>query len=231
MKGRGDERGIALLLVVVVTGLFVSATFGVVLVTSIDTGVASAFRLGLEAEYMAEAGLQRALAVLRPMPDWTPVLNGSVVSGISDGPPSGVRFTPAGAIVDLERVQSLATCGRVPCGEANRTAMTLDRPWGANNPAWRLFGYGPSAAWLAGASSAATPFYVVVLVADDPAETDGNVEVDASGTMPGAGIIRLHAEAFGPRGVRKVADAVAARAPGGGRIRVLQWRRASDRPF
>ena len=106
---------------------------------------------------------------------------------------------------------------RPPCGA----------PGAANNPVWRLHACAPLAKLLpdAGVDSAQ---YVVVMVADDPSENDGDPRQDGSvETNPGRGIIVIRAEAFGPRGARQVVEAVVAKdrpdsAPTG--VRVLSWR-------
>lgn len=214
------------MLVMVLATLLTAATLAVVSATSTDVTLAAAFRQGLEAEYAAEAGVLRAILDLRALPDWTPVLNGTVLSTFADGAPTGVRLTDAAVFVDLDLIQSLATCGHVtPCSEGDRTEVMLARPWGPNNPRWRLFAFGPASALWGTASLPPTPMYVAVMVADDPAEADGNPEVDEMGTAPGAGVIRVRAEAFGSGGAHRVVEALIARAPMGARVRVLQWRR------
>ena len=64
------------------------------------------------------------------------------------------------------------------------------------------------------------------MVADDPSENDNDPLQDGrSATNPGAGVLTLRAEAFGPRGTRQVVELTAAR-PGVGEagVRVLSWR-------
>jgi hypothetical protein len=48
-------------------------------------------------------------------------------------------------------------------------------------------------------------------VADDPAETDGDPLVDGSSGNPGAGVLVLRAEAFGPGGSRAAVELTLAR--------------------
>jgi len=63
---------------------------------------------------------------------------------------------------------------------------------------------------------------VVVLVADDPAENDGNPLQDGVETSnPGSGVMALRVEARGPRGARKALEATVARAAA---PRLLAWR-------
>ena len=56
---------------------------------------------------------------------------------------------------------------------------TAERPWGTNNPRWRLYAYGPVHDFLP-TGTINSPFYVVVWVADDPSETDANPALDGS---------------------------------------------------
>ncbi len=101
--------------------------------------------------------------------------------------------------------------------------MTDDRPWGTNNPNWRPYRYGRLSP-----GGPAQDLYVVILVGDDPAENDGNPDRDgvAPGN-PGAGVLMVRAEAFGPGLSRRSVEAAIARVavPGGAFApRFLSWR-------
>jgi hypothetical protein len=113
-------------------------------------------------------------------------------------------------------------------------ATTGDRPWGANNPRWTAYAYGPLATIL-GATSIRSGFYVMAFVADDPSENDDDPARDGAdaGLNPGSGIIALRAESFGPRNAHCVIEAIVKRIalppaePGGAMstaLRVLSWR-------
>jgi hypothetical protein len=52
---------------------------------------------------------------------------------------------------------------------------------------------------------------VVVLVADDPSETDGNPALDGASGTPGAGIIFARAESFGAAGAHAIVEATLVR--------------------
>jgi hypothetical protein len=101
-------------------------------------------------------------------------------------------------------------------------AVTIERPWGANNPRWQPYAYGPLDALLApGAIS--SQYYIFVMVADDQAESDGNPLLDGSDPAnPGSGVALLRGEAFGPKGARHGFEATIAR--GTAAVRVLSWR-------
>ncbi len=156
-----------------------------------------------ETMYAADGAVQIAAHELLAVADVNVLLSGGTVSAFVDGPPGGSRQLGDGSAIDL--VQATGVANAEP------------RPWGANNPVWRLFAFG----WLGPRT------YVIAWVADDAAENDGNPAVDGDGaTNPGAGILALRAEAFGVGGAHKVLEATARReidAMGAPRIRVLSW--------
>src|SRR5262249_1212763 len=208
-----------------------------ILLSSSETAIAANFRAAHEATYAADAAFERALADLSYQADWTPVLAGSVRSSFAAGLPSGIRRLPAGSTIYLDGISNLANCEKASvCSDAEVAAVTTDRPWGANNPRWTLFAYGPLANTL-GPATVRSIFYVLAFVGDDPSENDGNPSVDglmaANSPNPGNGIVVVRGEAFGPRGAHKVVEATIARRtipsadPGGQpstELRVLSWR-------
>ena len=123
----------------------------------------------------------------------------------------------------------MANCQKVTaCSAADMDQVTAERPWGPNNPRWQLYGYG-NLSDLMPTASVNSPYYVVVMVGDDPSELDddatkdgitpcGNaVPVKGPGNPPtwscnpGTGVIAVRAEAFGPRGAHKVIEMTVAR--------------------
>ena len=112
-----------------------------------------------------------------------------------DGPPSGVRTLADGSLLDLGQLVNMTNCRKVTaCSASDLTANTAQRPWGANNPVWRLYAYGPLSSLLA-AGMVDSNFYVVVMVADDPSENDDDPLHDGvAPTNPGAGVLSLRAE-------------------------------------
>ena len=155
--------------------------------------------------------------------DWDQLLNGSVRSAFVDGSPVGTRMVN-GTPVDLSQIVAIASCHRsTTCSEAEMNAVTAERPWGANNPRWQLYAYGEVKNAVPDVA-VDSPYYVVVLVGDDPSETDNDPSVDGGGpNNPGAGVLLLRAQAFGPRSVHKTIEIAIART-GGGRVRLLSWR-------
>ncbi len=207
------RRGSALVIVLLAL-LLLSAIGGAMLaLATADTMAAANQRDARVAMYAAEAAIELAADEIVRLPDWSAVLAGAVRSQRVDGAPSGVRRMPGGRLVDLEEVANLANCGvATPCSAASLAAVTSDRPWGANNPHWRLFAYGAP-----GGASPSVSAYTIVMVADDPMESDGDPDRDAAAGSPGSGVILLRAEAYGPAGSRRIIEAAVAKvvAPGG----------------
>ncbi|HSK10445.1 MAG TPA: pilus assembly PilX N-terminal domain-containing protein [Vicinamibacterales bacterium] len=191
--------------------VFLLSAFGLALVmTAIgDSLSAGNVRAGREVFYAADAGLERALLDLQRVPDWDLVLSGAVTSGFADGPPSGPRTLPGGTALVLEEVVNLANCGRrTACDEAAVTAVSEDRPWGADNPRWRLFAWGPFSSLDPGRG---VPAYLVVMVADDPLDGDNDPSRDAPAPSAGTGVVLLRAAAYGASGASRAIEATVAR--------------------
>ena len=145
-----------------------------VLTTSSETTIAANFRNAQEGLYAADAAAELAMDHLAAMPDWNPILEGVAQSAFVDGPPGGVRTLADGSLLDLGEAVNMLNCRKVTaCSASELTAITAQRPWGANNPVWRLFVYGPLSSLLP-AHAVDSVYYVIVLAADDPSENDGN---------------------------------------------------------
>jgi hypothetical protein len=208
-----SEGGVAMVIAMMALLLMTALGVALVLNTSSETIIASAYRTGSEARYAADAIIERAMDDLLTITDWNQLLAGSVRSAFVDGPPNGVRTFAGGSTIDLTAAVNLANCGKPSaCSAADLAGnATGDRPWSANNPVWQLFAYGPIAE-LIPASAMNSPFYVVLLVADDPSEDDGLPLQDGQlAGNPGRGVIALRAEAFGPRGAHKTIEVTVAR--------------------
>ena len=225
------EHGVALLIAMMAMLLMTALGAALVLTTSSEAIIAGNFRNSREGLYAAEAVLERSLDDLLAMPGWDPVLNGSLQSGFVDGAPGGSRTLSDGSAIDLGQAINLANCGKITaCSTTDMDAVTMDRPWGANNPRWQLYAYGRLSEMMpTGAIN--SPYYVVVMVGDDPSENDDNPLQDGVGPVnPGAGVLAMRAEAFGPRGAHAVLELTVARIDAaelkGGRagVRILSWR-------
>jgi hypothetical protein len=141
------------------------------------------------------------------VPRWNDILSGSVQSSFSDGPMTGLKSLPGGRSMtlccDADPANPTTATGQL---QAETNTLNL---WGANNPQWKLFAWGPLESLLP-SGQIDSPMYVAVWVADDPADgtggvVDGNPAADVNGTLT------LHAEAIGPGGTRKVVEMTVAR--------------------
>src|SRR6185503_12304594 len=164
-----------------------------------------------------------AVGQVAAVTNWDLVLNGTVRSTSSDGAPAGTRQVADGTGIDLDKLTAMLRCGKESaCSDADMTAMTVDRPWGISNPRWQLFLCG-SLESIAGLPNGATRAYVLVWVADDPSDNDGDPLRDgAAADNPGRGRILLTAQAYVASGARRTIQATVARA--GGAIRMVTWR-------
>lgn len=236
MRLRDDQRGIALVLAVMMMTLMLSLGSALVLLSSSETAIAANFRASDEAFYAADTALQRTIAELQLAPDWTTVLGGAVRSPFVDGDATGNRTLIDGSTINLDQITNLANCEKqTTCSDAEMAAVTATRPWELNNPHWVPFAYGPLSDSL-GTASVYSPFYVIAFVADDPSENDDDPRQDGIAVdglpNPGLGILVVRAEAFGPRRAHKVLEATVRRAelpsapgePVSTELHVLSWR-------
>jgi hypothetical protein len=221
---RTSDRGAALVLALLMTTVLGVLVASVTMLTVGETRVSATYRHGGGAQYAAEIAIALALQALDGQPDWNAVLRGEVVSAFTDGATGGQRQTAVGP-VDLSALTNLARCDRsANCTTTAIGAVTAERPWGSNNPVWQPFVFGSIRELLNADSDA----YVVVWVADDPAECDGRPDVDGDacpdGDNAGSDVLALRAVAFGLAGVAEEIEATAGRLDGG-RLRLLSWRR------
>jgi hypothetical protein len=208
-----DERGVALLIALMAIVLVMALGTALLLAASVEARITRNFAGSTQALYAADAGIEQAVDDLRGVPDWNAVLAGAVRSTFVDGLP-GLRTLSDGRHIDLAEVVNLANCRHAGvCSDTELDAVTTDRPWGPDNPRWQPFAWGSL-------NDADSSFYIVVLVADDPSENDGNPLADGStpcddesagACNPGTGVILVRSEAFGPFGAHRAIEATLAR--------------------
>jgi Tfp pilus assembly protein PilX len=216
----GTERGIALIVALMAMMLLTALGMALMLTTTTETMIAANYRDGIEGMYAADAGIERTMQDLLTVPDWNNVLasddgvQAHLMSGFA-----GDSLAPVlgdGRTLDLRKATASVNCPQVSptptsCTDGQMNASTAERPWGTNNPRWRIYAHGPVSDFLPTATIN-SPFYIVVWVADDPSETDSNPSKDgASAANPGSGVIQLRAEAFGPGGAHRVIEVTLAR--------------------
>ena len=157
----------------------------------------------------AEAALERALHDLAAMADWSAALSappGNATSTFDDG--ETVPRTPAGRSLDLARLTSDR--------QAESDARAGPDVFGADSPEWRLFAHAPLTALLRG-PGLDLPLYLVVWVADDEWDGDGDPTADRNRR------ILVRAQAFGAGGTRRSVEARVGRT-GGGDLQLIVWR-------
>ena len=190
MTRLGREDGSALLLALTLTLMLAAAGAAAALTARMETLLAASSAQSQQTLAVAEGGLARAIQELSPQSNWSPALAG-VASTFVDGSPSGARQLPGGETVVL--------C----CGAGSLTGDLQQRghggqTWGANTPQWRLYAWGPASNWSTSVG-AGNVFYVVVWVADDVQDGDGDAWSDSNG------LILVRSLALGPgRGRRSV---------------------------
>ena len=241
----GDERGMALLVALMAILLVMALGTALALGASVESTIARNFLNSSGALYAADAGLERTVGDLKAITDWNAVLSGTASSAFADGAPAGTRTLSDGRLINLAEIVSLANCRQAsPCSSAAMDASTADRPWGSNNPRWQPFAWGPLSGLLP-ADDVEPPFYVVVMVGDDPSENDGDPLVDGASPCPpedsgscnpGTDRLAVRAEAFGPFGAHEILEVTIARRGAGERppdyngggdqadVRILSWR-------
>jgi hypothetical protein len=191
-----DEKGTALIIALMSMMLLTALAAATVMVSRTETLIANNYRMSQEALYAADAAIERVVQDLLMVPRWNDILSGTTVSGFIDGSASGSKTLPGGGTITLSAATSEL-----------QSVTDAANQWGANNPQWRLYAWGPLSE-LTTQVTLDSPMYVAVWVADDPAEIDGNPLADVNGTLT------LHAMAIGPSGTTKVVEVTVARTSG-----------------
>ena len=204
-----NDHGIAVVIALLLALLLGAIAAALIALTTTETTISLSFRHAQEASHGAEAALERALHDLAVMGDWSAALApppGNLTSTFNDG--ETVPLTPAGRSLDLARL----TAER----QADSDARAGPDLFGADSPEWRLFAHAPMQALLPGAGLD-LPLYLVVWVADDEWDGDGDPAVDNNGRI----LIRAHA--FGTGGAERSTEARVGRT-GGGDLQIIARR-------
>jgi hypothetical protein len=220
----GEEQGIALIIALMAMTLLMALGLALMLTTTTESKISGNYRVGSEAMYAADAAIERVMQDILTVPNWDDILSGAVTSAFIDGPAGGLRTLPDGDKFDLTEATNVVRCGKTVCSAADLVALTDDRPWGANNPVWQLYAYGPLES-IVPTNNVNSKMYVIVWVADDPSESDGDPLHDGAppvGCNPnndptcsagniGRGVIAMLAQAFGPDGTQRTIEVTLAR--------------------
>jgi hypothetical protein len=211
-----SERGTALLCALLIIALLTTLGAALVVVVTAETLVSAHHAASQQALYAAEAGAERTIGELRALPTWQTVPmpgSTSAFADLNDG--SLAPELPDGAVLDLPQLtveRQVDSDGFFP--------NTPDRPQ------WRLFGHATLDRMIAEVAASAPP-YLIVWVADDPDDLDGDPGRDSND------ILMVRSEAFAGAGVRRSVQATILRqsaldgAAGGGVMRsdvkVIAW--------
>jgi hypothetical protein len=199
----GDEQGTALVVALMSVMLLTALGAAVVMVSNTETMIAGNHRNSTEALYAADAAVERVVQDLLMIPRWNDVLAGTVQSSFIDGAMTATKTLPTGGTMTLCCGTNTATAQL----QSDSDALNL---WGANNPQWKLFAWGPLSDILSDVQID-TNIYVAVWVADDPADSVDGATPDGNALADTNGVLTLHAEARGPGGTRKVVEVTVAR--------------------
>jgi Tfp pilus assembly protein PilX len=221
-----SERGVALVIALLAMVLMTALGMALMLVSETETLIGANYRDSVEASYVADAGIERVMQDVLSIPDWNAILTSAdnvragVTSGFVDA--TLTPTLPDGRVIDLAKASNMINCNKpTTCSDADMDDNEGERTWGKNNPRFRLFAWGPVND-LNPTPTLNSPFYVAVWIADDGAETDDNPAVDGAPPSavwqadgqdknPGAGVLTLRAEAFGPGGAHRVIETTIAR--------------------
>ena len=208
-----NETGSALLIVLTLTFLFSALMIGTTTVVGVETTVTSRYKDGIEALYIAEAGLAVVLAELRGLPDWTPVLEGALSSIASQGAFTGSASVAGGTVF-------------LCCGAQSVFARLTHESASSAVPARRTLAWRPYlwSSWnaLVGQPGAGQSF-LIALIQDDEEDGDRDEATDLNG------VLVVRSEAVRPDGLRRSVEALVAREPGDpghgipASVRVLRW--------
>jgi hypothetical protein len=206
-----DERGAALITALLATMLLTALGMAAVLVSNTETMITSNYRRSSETLYAADAAIERVIQDLLMVPRWNDALAGASAAGPAAPDISQERSSFAYGTASGDTALSIPVGGTVTlCCGTTSVSMQLQQEtnsanlWGANNPAWRLYSWGPLISVLP-TQTIDSDVFVAVWIADDPSETDDDPLADTNG------VLTLHAEAYGGAGARKIVEVTVAR--------------------
>jgi hypothetical protein len=196
----GSERGIALVLVMMTTTLFVVLVGSLALAVLTETAVAANHRDAAHALYAAEAAVEFVLQEIALAEDWTDVLAAPGQSSFVDGEPAGVRQAGAAKIDLLEATVDVSAAATPPAGTVALPPV--------------IYAFGRFSDLVPGGPPGSDTYVAVWLADRSPAPKDEDAP-PAKMSVVG--------EAFAGRGIRRAVEALVERADTSA-VRVLAWR-------
>jgi hypothetical protein len=204
-----SERGAAMLVAILIATLLAVIVAGLVALTTSETALAASYRHVHEVTYGAEAGVELALHDLATVLDWSAVLATPPANRTSAFVDTASTPTlPDGRTIDLASLTRRR--------ELESDARDGADLFAADRPQWRLYAH-LSLGDVFPPPRRFIPVYVVVWVADDGVDGDGDPTVDANR------IVLIRSEAFGSGGARRAVE-VSVRRAVDGVLHVLTWR-------
>ena len=184
-----SELGTVLVAALMVTALLGTLGAALAFVVMTESAIAANHRAGQQGLYAADAGIERAIGELRSLTSWrtVPGAGGSSATDFNDG--AIAPRAADGMVLDLVRLTS-----------RRQADSNTFYPAAPDRPLWRLFAHASLDRMISGGGSGSSP-YVVVWIADDPDDLDGDPSLDSNDIM----IVR--SEAFGIRGGRRAVEA------------------------
>ena len=172
------ERGIALVVALLSMLLLTALGMSLMLTTTTETMITGNYRDGVEAMYAADAGIERTMQDVLTVPDWNAMLGSpdGITAGVTSSFYDSSNLQPTlgdGRVLDLVKATNAANCPQVSppsstaCSLSQMNLSTQERPWGTNNPRWRLYAHGPVSDFVP-TDTVNSDCYLVVWVADDP---------------------------------------------------------------
>lgn len=206
---RAADRGIALVMTMLFTGLLTALAVAVMMLSTVETWLSAGSRTSQQLSYAADAGIARMQVDLAASSDWSAVLATSVTSVPS-------AFNDGLVFVTLSDRTTVDLAAETRALQADTDARCTSVGGNPDCPEWHLFAHAAVDKLIPG-RLVRMPAYVAAWIADDGADGDGNPAADANGRL------LLHAKAFGPGGARRSVEAAVGRV-GTTAMRMLSWR-------
>lgn len=203
------DDGAALIVALMLMGLLAGIGSTLILIADLETAISTTHRTAHAVRSVAEAALDCGIADLAARSDWR---------DLAAAPGVAAACVDAGDAPRAPDGQPLDLPGTTREVQAETDSRYGTPPGAPESPRWFLAIAGRER--FTGAEPGSPAAFVVIWVADDPEDGDGDPAADANGAV----MIRAHA--YGIRGARTALEALVVRS-GAGAVRVVAWRRAA----
>ncbi len=139
-----NERGAAMIVSLMAMLLLSALGLALMMTTMTETKIAGNYTASQEAMYAADAAIERAMQDVLTVADWNSMLGGTAKIGVRRRLARATATSAGTTSFNLNDATNLMNCNKTAsCSDAEMDTTTEDRPWGANNPRWQLYAYGP----------------------------------------------------------------------------------------